>query len=320
MSSRVAVVIPYFQREPGLLLKALRSVFNQEGDPDLDIIVVDDSSPIAAADELAKLPPHEAARVRSVRQANAGPAGARNTALDLVAAGTEYVAFLDSDDEWTPNHLANALRALDAGYDFYFSDFRQPDQTVGAFGRAGRLDPARHERLFADAPLHRYQGDMQDQVLLGNVIGTPTVVYRYAAVPGLRFRSEYFFAGEDYLFWLDLSALTQRICFSAAIECICGRGVNIFAGSGWGTEHSLIRLHHEMKYRKAVPRLFKLTPQQAEANRKVVRGLRKSFVADVLHRLRHRKPWRDVAVKQVQVDARSGLYFLPLAFSVLLGR
>ena len=87
-----------------------------------------------------------------------------------------------------------------------------------------------------------------------------------------------------------------------------------------GQNPHLIRLHHEMKYRKAVPRLFKLTPQQAVANRKVVRGLRKSFVADVLHRLRHGKPWRDVAVKQVQVDARSGLYFLPLAFSVLLGR
>jgi len=320
VSGRVAVVIPYFQREPGLLLKALRSVFEQQYEGGLDIIVVDDSSPVAAQSELAQLAPHEVQRVRTVRQPNAGPAGARNRALDMVAGDTEYVAFLDSDDAWTPDHLAHAVQALDAGYDFYFADLRHPGQTVSGFTRAGRIDPSRHPPLAANVPLHRYDGDMQEQILSGNVIGTPTVVYRYRKFPALRFRPEFFYAGEDYLFWLDLSAQTRRIAFSSAVECICGRGVNVYAGSGWGTENSLVRLHHEMKYRKAVSRLFKLSSRQSMANQQAVRALRKSFVADVLHRLLHRKPWGEVAMKQLRIDLRSGLYFLPLAFSVLLRR
>ncbi|MBB3117077.1 glycosyltransferase family 2 protein [Pseudoduganella violacea] len=320
MSVRIAVVIPYFQREAGILAKALRSVFAQTVAADLDIIVVDDASPVSARSELAQLPPQQAARVRLIEQANAGPAAARNKALDQVAPGTEYVAFLDSDDEWTEVHLANALHALEAGHDFYFTDFYQLNQSVSAFSRARRITPSEHALLPGRSELHVYQGDMQDQVLSGNVIGTPTVVYRYASFPRLRFREEFVYAGEDYLFWLDLSSQTRRIAFSSASECICGAGVNIFSGSGWGTEKSLIRLHHEMKYKKAIARLFPLSERQIEDNRRAVRTLRKSFVADVLHRLMHGKPFRDVLLKQWRIDARSVLYFLPLAITILLRR
>lgn len=317
---KIAVVIPYFQRRPGILARALRSVAAQTIEAHIDVIVVDDDSPVAARDELALVTDAERARVRIVHQPNGGPAAARNTALDHVTADTELVAFLDSDDTWEPTHLADAVRALGAGYDFYFTDFYQLNQTVSAFERAGRIDPARHALLPGEHHLHVYQADMQAQILGGNVIGTSTVVYRFRSFRTLRFRDEFVYAGEDYLFWLDLSRMTDRIAFSVAREVVCGDGVNVFAGSGWGTEKSLIRLHYEMKYKKAIARLYPLTEHQVKENRAAVLALRRGFVADVLHRVAHRKPFLDVVWKQLRIDARSVLYFIPLAIGLVLRR
>ncbi|CAN7660703.1 glycosyltransferase family 2 protein [Pseudoduganella sp. LjRoot289] len=316
----IAVVIPYFQRQAGILAKAVRSALAQHGGATLDIIVVDDASPVPARAELAELMASHAGVIRIIEQANAGPAAARNKALDNVVPGTDYVAFLDSDDEWIPAHLANAVAALDAGHDFYFADHYQLNQTVTAFNRAGRIQPERHPAIGGSEHLRTYRGDMFDQILSGNVIGTSTVAYRWSLCPGLRFREQFVYAGEDYLFWLELSRLPTRIAFSTVCECRYGEGVNIFAGSGWGTEKSLIRLHYEMKYKKALGRLFELSPEQRRANLESVRGLRQSFVADVLHRLLHRKPFREVLFKQAAIDAPSVLYFVPLALRVLLRR
>jgi succinoglycan biosynthesis protein ExoW len=317
---KVAVVIPYFQRRPGILARALRSVAAQQAAAQLDVIVVDDASPVPAAEEVAQLPLHEQARIRIIVQPNGGPAAARNTALDHVTADTEYVAFLDSDDIWQPAHLANALRALAAGHDFYFADFYQLDQNVSAFERAGRLEPARHALLPGESTLHVYGADMQAQILGGNVIGTPTVVYRFASFRTLRFRPAFVYAGEDYLFWLDLARITDRIVFSSAREVTCMDGVNVFSGSGWGTERSLIRLHHEMKYRKAIARLYPLTQRQMHDNRATVQALRRSFVADVLHRLAHGKPFFGVLLKQLRVDPVGVLGFVPLALGLMWRR
>ena len=45
MSENIAVVIPFFPREPGLLSRAVRSVLEQRDVGDPLIFVVDDSSP-----------------------------------------------------------------------------------------------------------------------------------------------------------------------------------------------------------------------------------------------------------------------------------
>ena len=226
---KFAVVIPFYQRQSGILMKAVQSILAQTVAADrVHIVIVDDGSPVSARLELAGL---SDPRIQIIEQANAGPAAARNKALDNVASDVEFVAFLDSDDEWTPDHLANADIALGAS-DFYFSDFFQLGQTVSAFNRAGRINVHSHRPIVGT--VHHYDGDMFDQVLSGNIIGTSTVVYRYAKFPTLRFREAFVNAGEDYLFWLELAQLTKNISFSSACECTYGKGVNIFSGSGWG--------------------------------------------------------------------------------------
>jgi succinoglycan biosynthesis protein ExoW len=319
MVDSIAVVIPFYQSESGILSRAILSALAQEAVAAPTIIVVDDASPVSAREELKDIMAAHPGQIVIIEQANAGPAAARNTALDNIPAGTDYVAFLDSDDVWIPAHLANASAALGAGFDFYFSDLFQLNQTVSAFNRAERIQADQHPRIVGKEYLHAYQGDMFDQILTGNIIGTPTVVYRHAAAPALRFRREFVYAGEDYLFWMELSAITRRIAFSSLCECACGAGVNIFSGSGWGTEKSLIRLHYEIKYKKALPRLFNLSGVQARENRASIRRLRSSFVTDLLHRLANRKPIAGRTLRsQLRVDPQTFFYFVPISLMAAL--
>lgn len=287
----ISVVIPYFQRSPGVLQKALASVAAQHACPlPVHVIVVDDSSPVPAPAEIAAAALPNSISVNVITQPNGGPGAARNAGLDAVPKGTRYVAFLDSDDEWSPDHLARAVAALELGFDFYFADLYQLDQTVGAFARAGRIRPSDHPSLPTpyDA-LHAYKGDMFDQILRGNVVGTPTVVYRWDRFSAVRFRVEFTTAGEDYLFWMSLATQGARVAFSSQIETTCGKGVNVFAGSGWGTDGHLLRVHQEIRFRQAVRQNFTLDATQRKHISRDLQRLRLAFVRDVLHRLRHRK-------------------------------
>jgi succinoglycan biosynthesis protein ExoW len=315
---RTAIVIPFYQRQPGILKKALASAFRQHDAGDFEIVVVDDSSPVPARAELEKFSPAERDRIRVIEQENGGPAAARNKGLDSLGLDVDYVAFLDSDDEWVPAHLRNALFALERGFDFYFADHLQLGQSVGAFKRAGKLKPYDNPKMPASDVIHRYDGDMFNQILTGNVIGTSTVVYNFRKFPQLRFREEFYNAGEDYLFWLDLKQLTGKFAFSSTCECTYGRGVNVYAGAGWSTEQSLARVHYEMKWQKAIVRLYALNARQKSDIGKTVKRLRHAFVLDVLHRITHRKPLdRALLKRQFATDPASFVFFLPLSARIV---
>jgi succinoglycan biosynthesis protein ExoW len=314
----ITVIIPYYQREAGILAKALASIAEQQavGMP-IQVLVVDDASPAPAAPELEALGPFRS-QVTIIQQANGGPGAARNTGIEHAPNGTRYIAFLDSDDTWSTDHLARATAALESGYSFYFADHLQLGATVGAFARAGRIQPDQHPQLPNTFPgLHAYQGDLLDQIIRGNVIGTSTVVYDLQKFQDKRFKVEFTNAGEDYLFWMDLAHSGAKVAFSSSCEAHYGRGVNIFAGTGWGSEKHLLRLHNEIKYQKLTCQLFPVTPvQRAHININLGR-LRIAFARDLLHRVAHRKkiPW-DLLGRHLQLDPLS---FLLIPFSLTSG-
>ena len=101
----VTVVIPAYERA-ALLPRALASVAAQTS-PAAEVIVVDDGS----ADDSAAVAERLGARVIR-HERNRGVSAARNTAL--VAASGEWVAFLDTDDEWLPHHLDGLWARRDA--------------------------------------------------------------------------------------------------------------------------------------------------------------------------------------------------------------
>lgn len=308
----ITVIIPYYQKNPGVLSRALASIAGQlPSKLPLYVIIVDDASPAPAGPEILNagtLP----FQYQIISQSNGGPGAARNTALNNLPHSTRYVAFLDSDDEWSHDHLARAIATLEAGYDFYFADHYQLGQTITAFERAGRIQPDKHPQL-AGLPsgLHAYQGDMFDQIMRGNVIGTSTVVYNFERFQDKRFRIEFANAGEDYLFWMELVTSGVKIAFSSQPEARYGKGVNIYSAAGWGSDQHLLRIHNELKYRKTTRRLFKITAIQKNYIDSCVRDLRIAFARDLLHRAAH---FKKIPLKLLAAQFRID----PLTYFVLL--
>lgn len=108
MSGSVSVVIPLYNKAE-FVERALQTVLAQTKQP-MEIIVVDDGSSDEGAELVERI---DDARIRLIRQANAGVSAARNRGIEA-AQGT-LIAFLDADDEWTPEFLETVVR-LHANY------------------------------------------------------------------------------------------------------------------------------------------------------------------------------------------------------------
>jgi glycosyltransferase involved in cell wall biosynthesis len=105
---KVSVVIPTYNRAH-LLPLAIGSVQSQTLG-DTEIIVVDDGSTDDTEAIVTSTPDR---RIRYVRSStNQGSGAARNRGVE-VAQG-EYIAFLDSDDEWLPAKLEKQIRLMES--------------------------------------------------------------------------------------------------------------------------------------------------------------------------------------------------------------
>lgn len=271
---KVTVVVPFYQREAGILQRAIQSALAQSLRPgvDLDILVVDDGSPLSAEDELARLAVPSRHVLRVVSQPNGGPGAARNKALDLLdPETTKYVAFLDSDDEWQPYHISTALSALDGGHDFYFCDhFRYDSEqswlersAVARGWKSGKRRPApipldRWEDIFSIASQPAFDAFVEEYLSQ-----TSTVVYRFDRHPSLRFDTDLRSAGEDHMFWLALARKSSSVAFSTRKNVSCGRGVNIyFSAFDWDSSDAIARNGYLLIFRLKL-RQMGLTSTQA---------------------------------------------------------
>jgi len=103
-AGEVSVVVPTFDRA-SVLPRALDSVIEQTRLP-AEVIVVDDGS----TDATAELVESRFPGVRLLRQENLGVSAARNRGIE--ASTGEWIALLDSDDEWQPRKLERQVAAL----------------------------------------------------------------------------------------------------------------------------------------------------------------------------------------------------------------
>lgn len=103
-SPLISVVIPTYNRSAFITL-AIDSVMNQTF-TNYEIIVVDDGSTDGTKDIVKKY----GDRIRYLYQGNSGVSAARNCGIH--AAQGEWVAFLDSDDEWLPSYLGKHSELL----------------------------------------------------------------------------------------------------------------------------------------------------------------------------------------------------------------
>lgn len=118
----VTTVIPTCRR-PEMLLRSVHSALAQEL-RDHVVVVIDDGAGLPALPDDDRLVAVSLSR-------NTGLAGVvRNVGIAL--ARSPYVAFLDDDNEWLPDHLGHAVGALRAGADVVYTAVERvhPDGTV----------------------------------------------------------------------------------------------------------------------------------------------------------------------------------------------
>src|SRR5215469_10447854 len=102
----ISVIIPLYNRRDEIG-RAIASALGQSRAPD-EVIVVDDASRDGSAETVAALGDN---RIRLMRhERNRGAAAARNTGI--AAAQGDWIALLDSDDEWEPEKLAQQVEML----------------------------------------------------------------------------------------------------------------------------------------------------------------------------------------------------------------
>lgn len=106
----VSIIVPTFNRSM-LLKRALDSIYKQSYS-DYEIIVVDDGSTDETAQMISELYPD----VNYIYQSNSGVSASRNKGLDN--AKGEWLAFLDSDDEWLPEKLEKQIDELKSKSDY----------------------------------------------------------------------------------------------------------------------------------------------------------------------------------------------------------
>jgi len=100
----VSIVIPAYN-SANFIAETLDSCLEQSY-PHIELIVVDDGS----TDNTVQIVQAYAAHLRLIRQANQGPAIARNTGI--AAAQGRYIKFCDSDDLLYPQHVEKCVAAF----------------------------------------------------------------------------------------------------------------------------------------------------------------------------------------------------------------
>jgi glycosyltransferase involved in cell wall biosynthesis len=191
-SPKISVVMPVYNGA-FYIEKAIHSLLSQSFQ-DWELIVVDDGSTDATPQILEG---YVNDKIRVIRQDNSGEANARNTGLDHVRG--EYLAFLDADDEYLPNALADLSQFLDRNpkYGVVFSDGHICDQEDRELMRLTEVRPG----IFTGNILNAL-------VLSPSVITVPVcTMTRISRIQdhNLRFDEENNLIGTDWDFWIRLS-------------------------------------------------------------------------------------------------------------------
>jgi glycosyltransferase involved in cell wall biosynthesis len=186
----VSVIIPTWNRR-ATIVAAVASALNQTCPP-LEVLVCDNGS---TDDSEALIRAMGDARVRWLT----GPAGGRPAFprnRGIAAAAGEWLAFLDSDDEWLPDKLASQLAAVSASGRRACST--NAWRFVPGVGRQGTMLDVNEAALDLGALLH------------GNrVICSSALVHRSLMPEAEGFpEAERLTALEDYALWLRVACFT----------------------------------------------------------------------------------------------------------------
>jgi len=184
-----------------LIAGAVDSILNQTFQ-DFEIVVVNDGSPDTPELESVLAPYQD--QIVYIKQQNKRAAGARNTAIR--SAKGEFLAFLDSDDSWLPDHLASQMKLFDEDPSL---DLVYCDGLVIATGESKTfMDtcPSRGEATFEALAVERCQ------------IPISTVVVRKRALEKAGLFDESLARCDDYDMWFRAAFWGAKIAYTDHVQ------------------------------------------------------------------------------------------------------
>lgn len=275
-----AVIIPFFQRKTGLLTRAVRSVLVQREVPTPMVIVVNDESPVSPEAELGALLSDYPQNLVILTQKNKGPGSARNRGIEFANSRSTYVALLDSDDFWLPNHLAIAKSVLDRGYDIYFSDVERRDNGKTVFQT--KNFPRTPFVALKDSPYaFTYNGDWVELIVSSCPIVISALVFQGERnLPS--FRTDLRSAGEDHFFFLQAFTAVHNIAFSTSRTVRMGYGISIYAAVQWGTCEHLDQIYYNKRFLADSKRIFESNRRYTCLFNHRINTCRRNFINSML--------------------------------------
>ena len=218
--SKVSVIIPTYNRGE-VVLRALRSVFAQDHAVD-QVIVVDDGS----TDDTIERVERNFPGVELIVQTNHGVSHARNRGIER--ARNEWLAFLDSDDEWLPGKITAQLAAIMSDG---ISRVCHSDEIWVRNGR--RVNPMNKHR--------KYGGDIFLHCLPRCVMSPSSVVLHRSVVEELGGFDETLPVCEDYELWLRIACQTTVLYVPEKLLIKYGGHKDQLSRSSWGMDRYRIQ-------------------------------------------------------------------------------
>ena len=197
----ISIIMPAYNTA-GLIKNCLDSVFAQTYS-DFETIVVNDGSPDTP--ELEKVLAPYMDRIVYIKQPNKRAAGARNTAIER--AKGEFLAFLDSDDAWLPQHLAAQMKR--------FADDPALDLV---YANGIRIADPRRQIEFMDVCPSHGTASFEALVVERCQISVSTVVVRKSAVVKAGGFDETLLRCDDYDMWLRAAFHGAKIGYGREVH------------------------------------------------------------------------------------------------------
>ncbi len=244
----VSVIIPAYN-VAGFIRETLESVFAQTFD-NYEIILINDGSP-----DTAELESETAPFINDItylKQSNKGAGAARNAGLRI--ARGEYVAFLDGDDLWLPEFLAEQLTLIHSndGYDLVYADAVNLDGNV--LSRATNMD------------FNQSDGPVTVRSLVTGTCSviTSSVVARRELVVAVGLFDESFPNSQDFDLWLRMAKHGARMTYQKKV--LVHR--RIYEGSL--ASNAVKSLGGEIKVLEKAARRTDLTAEEQEDIRRIL--------------------------------------------------
>jgi len=111
-SFEISVILPTYNRKH-TLQRSIGSILNQTYRPS-EIIIIDDGS----SDGSSELIESDYPNIRLIKQSNSGVSSARNKGIKNSKG--QWIALMDSDDEWLPDKLEKQVQALKEYSEYLF--------------------------------------------------------------------------------------------------------------------------------------------------------------------------------------------------------